>query len=106
MGCSLYDAEKRLRTRYPVIDMSPVIVEASFGPRECALDRIVDGFGENSLIIGRIIAAHAHDDALRSAERDDQDVIHQAPLLSYLAPGRIARIDESYSFPFPADFRR
>jgi hypothetical protein len=24
---------------------------------------------------------------------------------SYLAPGRIARIDESYSFPFPADFR-
>jgi len=39
-------------------------------------------------------------------KRDDQDVIHQAPLLSYLAPGRIARIDESYSFPFPADFRR
>ena len=26
--------------------------------------------------------------------------------MSYLAPGRIARIDESSSFPFLADFRR
>jgi flavin reductase (DIM6/NTAB) family NADH-FMN oxidoreductase RutF len=73
---------------------------------ECSLDRIIDGFGVNSLIIGRIIAAHAHEDALRNAERDDQDVIHQSPLLTYLAPGRMATIAESFSFPFPAGFRR
>lgn len=73
---------------------------------ECSLDRIIDGFGVNSLIIGRIIAAHAHEDALRSAERDDQDVIHQSPLLSYLAPGRMAPIAESFSFPFPVGFHR
>jgi flavin reductase (DIM6/NTAB) family NADH-FMN oxidoreductase RutF len=91
---------------FPASQVDGVFVKDAYLFLECTLDRIVDGFGENSLIIGRIIAAHAHDDALRSAERDDQDVIHQAPLLSYLAPGRIARIDESYSFPFPADFRR
>lgn len=91
---------------FPASQVDGVFVSDAYLFLECTLDRIVDGFGVNSLIIGRIIAAHAHEDALRGAERDDQDVIHQAPLLSYLAPGRIARIDESYSFPFPADFRR
>lgn len=91
---------------FPASQVDGVFVNDAYLFLECTLDRIVDGFGENSLIVGRIIAAHAHDGALRGAERDDQDVIHQAPLLSYLAPGRIARIDESYSFPFPADFRR
>ena len=73
---------------------------------ECQLDRIVDGFGVNSLITGRIVAAHVHEDALRTSDRDDQDVIHQAPLLGYLSPGRIATIADSYSFPFPLDFTR
>jgi flavin reductase (DIM6/NTAB) family NADH-FMN oxidoreductase RutF len=73
---------------------------------ECALDRIVDGFGVNSLITGCIVAAHAHEDILRTSERDDQELIHAAPLLAYLYPGRIARIRESYSFPFPLDFTR
>ena len=27
---------------------------------ECALDRIVDGFGENSLVVGAVVAAHAY----------------------------------------------
>lgn len=73
---------------------------------ECQLERVVDGFGVNSLIIGRIVAAHVHEDALRTSDRDDQDVIHQAPLLAYLSPGRIATIASSYSFPFPLDFTR
>jgi flavin reductase (DIM6/NTAB) family NADH-FMN oxidoreductase RutF len=73
---------------------------------ECALDRIIDGFGANSLIVGRIVAAHAHEDMLRTSDRDDQDVIHGAPLLAYLSPGRIATIQESFSFPFPLDFSR
>lgn len=73
---------------------------------ECTLHGIVDGFGENSLITGRIAAAHVHEDALRASDRDDHDVIHQSPLLAYLSPGRVARVGQSYSFPFPVDFTR
>ena len=73
---------------------------------ECELDRIVDGFGVNSLIAGRIVAALVHPDALRVSERDDNDLINELSLLAYLNPGRFARIDESFSFPFPTDFQR
>ena len=72
---------------------------------ECELDRTLDGFGENSLVIGRVVAAAAHEQALREADRDDGDVIHELPLLAFLSPGRFARIDASNAFPFPADFR-
>lgn len=71
---------------------------------ECELDRTLDGFGENSLVIGRVVAAAAHEQALREADRDDGDVIHELPLLAFLSPGRFARIDASNAFPFPADF--
>ncbi|MCA8994110.1 MAG: flavin reductase, partial [Planctomycetaceae bacterium] len=73
---------------------------------ECELHSIVDGFGINSLIAGRIVAAHVVPEALRSEDKDDQDVIRQAPLLAYLAPGRFTEIQESSSFPFPAGFSR
>lgn len=73
---------------------------------ECTLERIVDGFGENSLLAGRIVAAHVHQDVLRASERDDQEIIHDAPLMAYLYPGRFASIDRTYSFPFPAGFQR
>ena len=73
---------------------------------ECRLHSIVDGFGDNSLIAGRIVAAHAMPNALRSADLDDQDVIHDSPLLAYLVPGRFAQIAESSSFPFPQGFTR
>jgi flavin reductase (DIM6/NTAB) family NADH-FMN oxidoreductase RutF len=73
---------------------------------ECELDRIVDGFGTNSLIAGRIVAAYVHPDALRASERDDQELIASLSLLAYLNPARFARIEESFSFPFPADFQR
>jgi hypothetical protein len=70
------------------------------------LHRIVDGFGQNSLITGRVLAAHVDEQALRGTERDDQELIHGAPLLAYLYPGRTAQIKDSYSFPFPKDFKR
>jgi flavin reductase (DIM6/NTAB) family NADH-FMN oxidoreductase RutF len=73
---------------------------------ECALDRIADDFGDNSLIVGRIVAAHAREDYLLASERDDQGLIHASPLLAYLNLGRYASIGESYSFPFPAGFTR
>ncbi len=73
---------------------------------ECEHFKIIDGFGDNSLITGKIIAAHAHNDALRASEWDDQELIHAAPMLAYLHPGRFVSIDKSFSFPFPAGMKK
>jgi flavin reductase (DIM6/NTAB) family NADH-FMN oxidoreductase RutF len=73
---------------------------------ECELERIVDGFGPNSLIVGRVVAAAAVREAVRGAEVDDADLVYRLGLLAYLAPGRFAVVRDSSSFPYPADFRR
>ncbi len=73
---------------------------------ECELDRIIDGFGVNSLIVGRVVAAYVHKDALRESEVDDQEVVQRAPLMVYVSPGRYARLSDSFAFPFPADFEK
>jgi flavin reductase (DIM6/NTAB) family NADH-FMN oxidoreductase RutF len=73
---------------------------------ECQLEEIVDGFGDNSLIAGKIVSARADETALRVTDQDDQDLLAQSPLLAYLSPGRYTRIDRSFSFPFPAGFKR
>ena len=83
-----------------------VFVDNGYLYLECELDRIVDDLGGNSLIIGRIVAAHVHEGSLRGADRDDQDLIHGAPLLAYLHPGRFASIDVTRSFPFPAGMKK
>ena len=72
---------------------------------ECELDRIVDGFGENTLIIGEVVAAAVDSGALRESERDDADLIGDQPLLAYIGPGRFARVSETYSFPYHVDFK-
>ena len=72
---------------------------------ECALERVVDGFGENSLIVGEIVAASVDERALRASEADDADLTSAMPLLAYVSPRRFAEISETFSFPFPADFR-
>lgn len=73
---------------------------------ECELERIVDGFGPNSLIVGRVVAASASREALRGAEVDDADLVHRLGLLAYLPPGRFAVVRESLAFPYAVDFRR
>jgi len=73
---------------------------------ECELDRIVDGFGENSLVVGRIVEAAVAQDSLRTLERDAQDLIHHAPMLAYLQPWRFASIEQTYRFPLPDGFER
>ncbi len=73
---------------------------------ECTLDRIVDDFGRNSLIAGKIVAAYVREDFYREADVDDQELIFKAPLLAYLHPGRYAKVSESYSFPFPSNFEK
>lgn len=81
-----------------------VFLKKSYLFLECNLERIVDGFGANSLIIGEIVAAHVHERALRNSEEDDQHLIFNAPLLAYLPPNRFTTISESLAFPFPANF--
>ncbi len=72
---------------------------------ECELERILDGFGPNSLVVGRVVAASAPHEVLRGPDVDDADLVHRVGLLAYLAPGRFAVVRDSLSFPFPADFR-
>lgn len=73
---------------------------------ECELDRMVDGFGVNSLIAGRIVAAMMDPAAERAMDVDDQEVINASPLLAYVTPGRYTTIDRSHAFPFPAGFQK
>jgi flavin reductase (DIM6/NTAB) family NADH-FMN oxidoreductase RutF len=73
---------------------------------ECELERIVDGFGSASLIVGRVVAAFAAREAVRGTEVDDADLVHRLGLLAYLVPGRFAAVRESLSYPYPVDFRR
>lgn len=73
---------------------------------ECELHRVIEGFDEAELVTGRVVAAHAHRDALRVSERDDRRVIHESPLLVYVDPGRFASVRRSDPFPFPTGFLR
>lgn len=73
---------------------------------ECELDRFVDGFGVNSLIVGKIIAAQIDPAFLRAEERDDQDLLHDAPLLTYVSPGRFATIQDTLAFPMPKGMKK
>lgn len=73
---------------------------------ECEKHSIIDGFGVNSLIIGQVRAAHVSRDALRDAERDDQDLIYSEPLLAYVHPWRYTTIANTDGFPTPEGMKR
>ena len=90
----------------PATKVDGVLVEDSYLWLECELERVIEGFGDNSLIIGSVVAAAVDERALRASDADDSDVIHASPLLAYLAPGRFASIGESLSFPFHVDSKR
>ena len=101
--------EKRILTalpQHPATIIDGQFVEGGYVELECRLERMVDGFGENSLIVGEVVAARAAEDALRVSDVDDADLLRSAPLLAYLHPGRFARIEDTLSFPFPAGMRK
>jgi len=93
-------------TIVPAEVVSGPLLGGAYVHLECELDRIVEGFGENGLIIGKVVAARAERDVLRTIEREDASVIARSPLLAYLAPGQYARIDRAHNFPFPEGFAR
>jgi flavin reductase (DIM6/NTAB) family NADH-FMN oxidoreductase RutF len=91
---------------FPATVVDGVLLKDAYLYLECELDQIIDGFGENSLITGKIVAAAVQNKALRLSGLDDQDLLTKAPLLAYLSPGRYAKIDHSNSFPFHSGFNK
>lgn len=90
---------------FPASVVDGVLVHGCYLFLECELDRIVEGFGDAVLVVGRIVAAAARNEALRNPDRDDAEVLHGLPPIAYLSPGRFAPAGDSFSFPFPANFR-
>lgn len=95
-----------LMQTFPATCVEGVFVSNSYLFLECELVRMVDGFGVNSLVVGKVVAAHAHPDVLRGADRDDNELLFRMPQLAYLYPGRFAVIDKTQAFPFPAGMQR
>jgi len=91
---------------FPARKAAGVFVRGGHLYLECELERLVEGFGRNALIAGRIVAAHVRAQALRSADRDDADLLVGSPQLAYLYPGRFAVIDATQAFPFPEGMKR
>jgi flavin reductase (DIM6/NTAB) family NADH-FMN oxidoreductase RutF len=90
---------------FPAREVDGVLVRDAYLWLECRLDRVIEGFGENTLIIGEVVAAAVDQNSVRSSEIDDSDLVQEAPLLAYVSPGRFARITQTYSFPFHTNFR-
>lgn len=98
--------ELQLLDRFPATHVEDHFLSIGYLYLECRLERIEDGFGKNSLILGRIIAAHADIEYLRDEDKDDNDLIFHRPLLAYLYPGRFSVIRETHGFPFPEHFSK
>lgn len=64
---------------FPASEVDGVFIEDAYLVLECVLERIVDDFGENGLIAGRVVAAHVREDYLRASDRDDNNLIHDSP---------------------------
>ncbi len=91
---------------FPAERVRAALIEGGYLFLECELHQIVDDLGDNSLIIGRVVAARVAADAARASDLDDEDLVRDAPLLAYLYPGRFAEIANSTKLPFPAGFKR
>lgn len=105
--CGESDYEKKILEFLPTVKARTVdalFVKDAYLYFECRLARVVDGFGKFSLLAGKIIEAHVHNDAMRISDIDEAEAIRRMPLLAYLPYGRFAEIKETLSFPYPRDF--
>jgi flavin reductase (DIM6/NTAB) family NADH-FMN oxidoreductase RutF len=99
----------------PIVEMLPtfsarrvdgIFLQQGYLFLECKLEKVVDGFGENSLLAGRVVAAYAQPEALRDSEKEEAEILRDVPLMSFLYPNRFAILTESLAFPFPANFKK
>lgn len=72
----------------------------------CKLERIIDGFGENSLITGTIVEVLVRRCALRRSEIEDRTILAEEPLLAYVSPGYFTKVKTVQAFPFAEGFSR
>ncbi len=103
------DGSKPITDSLPTFEaesVNAVFVEDGYLFLECELQQMVDDLGDNSLILGRIVKARVAEDAFRSYDQDDEDLIYNSPLLAYLYPGRFTSISDSNQLPLPAGFKR
>jgi len=90
----------------PATTVAGVLLRDAYLHFECETDRIIDDFGDNSLITGRIVETLVTEAALRLEDKDDGEMLRKAPLLAYVAPGRYAEISETLAFPFHEGWSR
>ena len=99
----------------PVIDnintikaekIDALLLKDSYLFLECKLHSIIDDFGKNSLITGKIVNAKVDRTYMRRSEFDEERILHEHPLLAYISPGRFSKIENTNAFPFPKDFKR
>lgn len=83
-----------------------VLVHGCYLFLECELDRLVGLDDDAALVIGRVVAASAREDAIRDPDRDDAELLRHVSPLVYLSPSRFASVEDTHTFPFPASFRR
>ena len=87
------------------VHVDALFLEASYLFFECKLFKIIDGFNENSIITGKIMAAHVDKKYMKTFEKDEQQQLKENPLLAYISKGRFAKITKTYNFPFPKNFK-
>jgi len=85
-----------------------IFLKDSYFQLECKFSEMLGKFGEWEIIVGEIVGAYVHEEALKKEgdDVDDATLIHDHPILAYLHPDRFSVIKESNAFPFPKDFKR
>lgn len=105
------DDTKPVVKQVPTVDAKKIdgkMLKDAYFQLECKLSQIMGKFDEWELVVGEVVAAYAHKDALKSTGEDTEDstLIYNNPMLAYLHPDRFSIIKESNAFPFPKDFKR
>ncbi len=93
-------------SRIPSKEIEGYFVEKGYIFLECRLMRFVDGFGENSLILGEVVRAEALTEIVRTPAHDDNELLFNHPQLVYISPGRYTVTGETQAFPFPENFKK
>jgi len=88
-------------TAMPSREVSPPSIAECRVHLECRLHRIVEGLGEDSLIIGRVVAASADSDIIDPSP----DSLQRHPLLVYVYPDHWTMVKEAERFRFPAEYK-
>lgn len=105
-GISKSDQVINALPTHRAVEVDALFLEQAYLKLECKHFKTIDGFGSNSLITGTILHAYVHTDYLRVSEQDEQHMLHEHPLLAYVAEGRFAEVGDTYHFPFPKGFKR